>query len=218
MLGAVLAGDAETAASMLDTDRQLANLADRDPERLSVLHLAARRGDLAIVELLLGAGANVDKRAHDGSTALHEAALGGHLEIARLLVAFGAETRATTNSGYSVLEAARMSGNQALTDLLASLPQPTIRYTFRGEREWSYAEHRIKRLFGALGAISVLEAQRLPRPPTPENYSVGVRHDVADVSVLLTAERTDSTCCSASSILPGRASPVTTGYEAPGTT
>jgi len=32
-----------------------------------------------------------------------------------------------------------------------------------------------------------------------------VRHEVADVAVLLSAERTDSTCCSASSILPGRA-------------
>jgi hypothetical protein len=36
--------------------------------------------------------------------------------------------------------------------------------------------------------------------------------------VLLSAERIDSTCCSASSILPGRALPVTTLYEAPGTT
>jgi hypothetical protein len=45
-----------------------------------------------------------------------------------------------------------------------------------------------------------------------------VRHDVADVSVLLSAERIDNTCCSASSILPGRASPVTALYEAPGIT
>ena len=35
--------------------------------------------------------------------------------------------------------------------------------------------------------------------------SVRVRHDVADVAVLLTVERSDSTCCFASSILPGRA-------------
>src|SRR6266550_4354925 len=34
---------------------------------------------------------------------------------------------------------------------------------------------------------------------------VRVRHEVADVAVLLSVERTDSTCCSASSILPGRA-------------
>ena len=50
------------------------------------------------------------------------------------------------------------------------------------------------------------------------NSAVRVRHEVADVAVLLSAERTYSTCCSASSILPGRASLVTALYEAPGTT
>jgi hypothetical protein len=35
------------------------------------------------------------------------------------------------------------------------------------------------------------------------SYGVRVRHEVADVAVLRFAERVDSTCCSASSILPG---------------
>jgi hypothetical protein len=47
---------------------------------------------------------------------------------------------------------------------------------------------------------------------------VRVRHDVADVAVLLSVERIDSTRCSASGILPGRAAPVTALCEAPGTT
>jgi len=45
-----------------------------------------------------------------------------------------------------------------------------------------------------------------------------VRHEVADVVVLRRKEPADSTCCSASSILPGHASLVTGGCEAPGTT
>jgi hypothetical protein len=137
MLAAVLVGDADTVAVLLDADPQLANLTDRRPGRFSVLHHAAGRGDLNVVELLLAAGANTNKRSHDGSSPLHEAVLRGHLEVARALVAAGAETRATTNSGYSVLEAARVSGNQALVEWLASLPQPGCRQTFRGKREWS---------------------------------------------------------------------------------
>jgi len=137
MLAAVLAGDADSVAALLDEDRQLANLADRAPERLSVLHHAAGRGDLAVVELLLAAGANVNKRSHDGATPLYAAALGGHLAVARALVAARAETWATTNSGYSALEAAQVSGNGELLKLLGALPQPSSRQTFRGKREWS---------------------------------------------------------------------------------
>jgi ankyrin repeat protein len=137
MLAAVLAGDAEAVAALLDADPQLADLADRAPGRLSVLHHAARRGDLSIVELLLAAGASPDKRSHDGSTPLHEAALGGHLGVARALVAAGSDTCATTNAGFSVLDAARVGGHLSVVELLASLPQPGSRHTFRGKREWS---------------------------------------------------------------------------------
>ena len=40
-----------------------------------------------------------------------------------------------------------------------------------------------------------------PRPPH-ESLAVGVRHDVADVTVLWRRIYVDSTCCSASSIIP----------------
>src|SRR5262245_49918585 len=103
MLAAVLTGDATTVGALLDADPQLANLADRGPGRFSVLHLAAGRGHLEVLELLLAAGATVNRWSHEGSTPLHEAALGGHLEVARVLLAAGAETRATDNGGHSVL-------------------------------------------------------------------------------------------------------------------
>jgi hypothetical protein len=56
---------------------------------------------------------------------------------------------------------------------------------------------------GRRGALWSFRGQWHPSPPAPQSYIVRVRHEVADVAVLLTAERTDSTCCSASSILPG---------------
>jgi ankyrin repeat protein len=137
MLAAVLAGDVDQVAALLDADPQLANLADRAPGRLSVLHHAAGIGNLDVVELLLAAGASANKRSHDGSTPLYEAALRGHLDVARALLAAGAETRATTNSGYSAWDAANVGGNPAVVELLRAAWQPTARYTFRGKREWS---------------------------------------------------------------------------------
>lgn len=137
MLAAVLAGDAVGVAELLDSDPQLADLADPAPERLCVIHHAARQGDLALVELLLAAGASPNKRTHDGSSPLHLAAFSGELGVVRALLAAGADTRATTNQGYSALDAARMSGSAAVVELLDSLPKPTILNTFRGKREWS---------------------------------------------------------------------------------
>jgi ankyrin repeat protein len=137
MLTAVLAGDVDGVAELLDGDPQLADLADPAPGRLSVLHHAARRGDVLLVGLLLAAGASPNKRTHDGSSPLYLAALGGSLEVVRALLAAGADTRTTTNQGYSALAAARVGGNPAVVELLSSLPQPSIHNTFRGKREWS---------------------------------------------------------------------------------
>lgn len=107
---AVLAGDAVAVAALLDADPQLCDLADRSPDRLRVLHHAAERGDVAVVELLLAAGAGVDNRSHDGSTPLHMAAAGGHLGVVRLLVAAGADIAARTNGGYGPWTAASNRG------------------------------------------------------------------------------------------------------------
>jgi ankyrin repeat protein len=138
MLDAVLAGDATTVGELLDADPQLANVADRGPDRSSVLHLAARRGYLAVVELLLAAGAAVSRWDHEGCTPLHEAAVGGHLEVARVLLAAGANTMATTNGGHSVLCAALVGGNPALIELLRTcdLPGGSVyaRGYYRGRR------------------------------------------------------------------------------------
>jgi ankyrin repeat protein len=135
LLDAVLAGDAGAVAALLDADPLLRDLAERSSKRRSVLQIAAARGDLAIVELLLAAGASPNKRSHDGSSPLHEAARCGHLEVVRALLAAGAETRCTTNDGYSPLNFA--GGHPAIFALLMTLPRPTQIHTFRGKREWS---------------------------------------------------------------------------------
>lgn len=118
MLDAVLAGDADRVAELLDQSPELCNLAERSSDRLSVLHHAARLGHLPVVELLLAAGATVDKRDHDGRTPLHWAAIRGHLEIVRVLVEAGADLNARANGGWSAWDSASASGQQQVADFL----------------------------------------------------------------------------------------------------
>lgn len=122
MLAAVRAGDATTVAELLDRDAQLANVADRRPGRFSVLHIAAFKGHLAVVELLLSAGASANRWSHEGTTPLFEAALGGHLEVARVLIAAGAETRVSDNGGHTLYSAAKVGGNREFMELLLKYP------------------------------------------------------------------------------------------------
>jgi ankyrin repeat protein len=77
------------------------------------------------VELLVNAGAVVDKRDKNGSTPLHLAAGSGNLSGAKSLIAAGADIHAREYStgeeddGFSVLDlAAASGGNEALVDLL----------------------------------------------------------------------------------------------------
>jgi ankyrin repeat protein len=118
MLDAVLAGDAGAVAALLDADPQLRDLADRGPHRGSVLHHAAARGNLSVVELLLAAGADAGKRDQHGRTPLHLAAAAGHLPVARALVEAGAAVGARMTGAGSAWEAAENSGHRQLADYL----------------------------------------------------------------------------------------------------
>jgi hypothetical protein len=69
-----------------------------DAARLNALALAAQHGHRTIVELLVRAGADVNRFTPDGhshATPLHQAALAGHLEIVRDLVERGARPDVT---------------------------------------------------------------------------------------------------------------------------
>jgi ankyrin repeat protein len=122
MLVAVRAGDAVSVAALLDTHPQLANLADRGPGRYSVLHIAAYRGHLAVVEVLLAAGATVNRWSHKGETPLFVAAMGGQLEVARVLLAAGAWTRVSDNGGHNLWSAAKVGCNAELLKLVEQYP------------------------------------------------------------------------------------------------
>ena len=90
VVGAALAGDAAALGRLLAAHpRKLALTGG--PWNAPLLHLAAERGHLDCIDLLLRLGFAVDTRDRtDKATALHWAAAGGHLEIGKRLLAAGA--------------------------------------------------------------------------------------------------------------------------------
>ena len=75
------------------------------PGSSSLLHCAAKKGDAALVALLLGAGADPNA-PQSGATALQAAVKGGHGEVAALLVAGGAVLDTRLASGECALRRA----------------------------------------------------------------------------------------------------------------
>lgn len=126
---AAFGGGSGTARLLLDRGA--------DPDG-GALHAAAAGRRLALVRLLLDAGAEVDRRDPDtGRTPLHTAVAAGSTgdspEIVRLLLDAGADVDATTHDGASALDISRVaaarhrradesqaSGNDALAELLVA--------------------------------------------------------------------------------------------------
>lgn len=75
----------------------------------TALHVATRRGDVDLVELLVSAGANINStRAFLGPTPLHVAGEYGQLEVLKTLVSLGADVNSLSSGGGSTpLDSAR---------------------------------------------------------------------------------------------------------------
>ncbi len=82
------------------------------------LHEAANRGNKAIAELLLKAGADVNARDRGGSTPLYRAVANKHLETAEFLLTNHADPNAKDNSGQTPLHDAVLNRTQDLAELL----------------------------------------------------------------------------------------------------
>jgi len=57
----------------------------------TTLHIAARRGDVELIKLLVSFAAHVNDGTVDLMTPLHEPCLGGHPEVVDVLIAKGAD-------------------------------------------------------------------------------------------------------------------------------
>ena len=82
------------------------------------LHIAAGKGDTAVVEALLEAGADVEAKDSHGWTALHIAAMEGHSAVVKVLLEAGADVNAKDNTDGTALLNAAMIGHYAIIKTL----------------------------------------------------------------------------------------------------
>jgi truncated hemoglobin YjbI len=73
----------------------------------SALHMAARRGNVAVAQALLGCGADIEARDKYGDTPLHRAVKCRQAEMVALLLASGADAQAKSKSGQTPRQMAR---------------------------------------------------------------------------------------------------------------
>jgi len=115
---AAMRGDRDAIRGLL---KQGADASAPRGDGMTPLHWAAERGDAAMSEMLLYAGANVSARTRIGEyTPLHLAAKSGSAAVVDQLLKAGADVRARTlASGVTALHLAAASGNAAvITSLL----------------------------------------------------------------------------------------------------
>lgn len=97
-------GDLGALAALLESDAGL--IGARDGDGSTALHCATWKGYEAVVDWLIGAGADVhahNENDHWGTTALHAAAHANHVGIVRRFVEAGADVNATDRQGRTPL-------------------------------------------------------------------------------------------------------------------
>jgi hypothetical protein len=85
----------------------------RDLHGCTPLHLAARRGHMEMVMVLVQLGGDVNSRGERQWTPLHESISQNHSQISSLLVACGADLKAKNDAGETPEELGRRSGLSA---------------------------------------------------------------------------------------------------------
>jgi ankyrin repeat protein len=114
---AAMRGDHTTVRTLL---QQGADVNASHGDGMSALHWAAERGDAALVEMLIYAGANAEAVTRIGQyTPLHLASRAGQARAVAALISAGARIEAkTTTSGVTPLHLAASSGNAESVRLL----------------------------------------------------------------------------------------------------
>src|SRR3954470_21154682 len=114
---AAMKGDRDAVRSLL---KQGADVSAAKGDGMTALHFAAERGDAAMAEMLIYAGANVAAVTRIGQyTPLHLASRTGNTAVARALLAAGANVSArTTTSGVTPLHLAAAAGSVETITLL----------------------------------------------------------------------------------------------------
>ena len=113
---ALVLGKFERVSRELKANLDLAQ--SRGVHDLPALYFAAIGGDIAVAELLLAAGADVNARAQ-AAAPIHGAVMGGSTDMLRLLLRHGADASAPDYSGRDAPTLARELGLQEIAALVS---------------------------------------------------------------------------------------------------
>ncbi len=111
-------GDVARIRTLLQADR--GEIDERGSDGYTLLHLAAEFGQVDVVRLLLGRGAdpNAVSMNERRATPLHAAITARHRDTASLLLALGASPNAIEHGGLTALHLAARYGDEAIVDML----------------------------------------------------------------------------------------------------
>lgn len=132
LLIAVRLNDLEMVTSLIKHNPMLVNTkleqSDTTTKRYSLtpavghtaLHEAAEHGHLAIINLLIDYGANINAKTRSGITPLHLATSANQLDAVKRLLIYGANVDARMSSGLTPLHWAAMKGYKEIAGVLLS--------------------------------------------------------------------------------------------------
>jgi ankyrin repeat protein len=111
-------GDSERLQGLLDADPSLAQAWSDDG--FTALHLAAYLGGPAALQVLIGAGADVNAVARNDMQVqpLHSAAAHGSVESVEQLLVAGADPNGRQNGGWTPLDEAIITKNEPMAVLM----------------------------------------------------------------------------------------------------
>jgi ankyrin repeat protein len=132
-------GQDEVLQSLLTATPGLAK--EYGPDGFTALHLSSYFGHRSSMELLIGAGANIDAYSHNKFHAcpLQSATAASQLEAATLLLTKGANPNCRGDGGYSPLHEAAGSGQLELARLLLQHKADPCPKGDDGKRPWDVA-------------------------------------------------------------------------------
>eukprot|EP00124_Ichthyophonus_hoferi_P001650 Ihof_evm11s91 gene=Ihof_evmTU11s91 len=172
----------------------------------SALHVAAKRGYIGVVQVLLDRGASVSPQDMNQITPLHLAAANGHDDIVKCLLARGAEVCVMDNKGHTPLHQAVIKGETGTIDTLVRCILEGVESEKKKKRNSKKVDPRIEKLQQLLplaiqhqqpSSLHVLIRRGIltlePNPTTRYNRGMSLLHqstktgNIDCVSVLLNA-------------------------------
>lgn len=122
LLQAVENGDAEKVASLLG--KKGASATKHDSEGKTAFHLAAAKGHLECLKVMVTHGVDVTAQDSSGHSALHIAAKNGHPEYVKKLLQYKSPAESVDNSGKTALHYAAAQGCLQAVQILCEHKSP----------------------------------------------------------------------------------------------